>query len=157
MRMYRRSVDSCAHNRASSVVDAATRLLGLLHVWLLWSFLHYPAVAVFDCQFDPCRPGTCTSIQRKVLYSPVNVGGCILYLCMMMTLCAGALSACVVACCVPSVDAVAAIVVDDSRPAVLLLFCLLCLFICIGAHLDCRTRITAPLPCKIQLVVSARS
>ena len=56
-----------------------------------------------------------------MLCSPVNVGGCILYLCMLAMLCVGLLSACVVAACAaPSVAACDAIVaVDYTRPAVL--------------------------------------
>ena len=80
---------------------------------------------VADCPLVPCTPGTCISILRRYRF---HVGGCILYLCMLISPCAAVPSAC----CAPFEALGVSIVVDDSSQVVHVLLC-----VCMRSVVDC--------------------
>ena len=121
MRMYLKSVDICTHLFASSGSSAAATRSASLIVDVATSEFSSNCGSLLS--INPMYAWNLYFHSSKVPYSPVNVGGCILYLCMLIRLCAivppacGDPSAC--AWC-----AIVAVVVDCLSQAVRVLFCL---------------------------------
>ena len=114
-------------------------LLQDLHLWLLlWSSL---SVFSNNCgsalSISPMYAWNLYFHSSKVPYSPVNVGGCILYLCMLISPCAIVPSAC----CSPFAVLDIAIVVSYSSQVGAYCCTCVCAVVLFVAHLDCRTRI----------------
>ena len=135
IRMYLKSVDSCIHLFASSVVEAAaTRSASLITVVEFSVFSNNCGSAL---SISPMYAWNLYFHSSKVPYSPVNVGGCILYLCMLISPCAIVPSAC----CSPFAVLDIAIVASYSSQVGAYCCTCVCAVVFFVAHLDCRTRI----------------
>ena len=93
IRMYLKSVDNCIHLLASSVVEAAA--IKSASLTIVVEFSVFSSNCGNALSISPKYAWNLYFHSSKVPYSPVNVGGVILYLCMLINPCVIVPSACV--------------------------------------------------------------
>ena len=137
IRMYLKSVDSCIHLLAFCVDEAAA--IKSASLIIVVEFSVFSSNCGNALSISPMYTWNLYFHSSKVPYSPVNVGGVILCLCMLINPCAIVPSACGS----PFVVLDVAIVVSCSSQVgayCCTYMCAVVLFVAV-AHLDCRTRI----------------
>ena len=82
IRMYLKSMDSCIHFVASSVVEAAA--IKSASLMIVVEFSVFSSNCGNALSISPMYAWNLYFHSSKVPYSPVNVGGVILYLCMLI-------------------------------------------------------------------------
>ena len=135
IRMYLKSVDNCIHFVASSGVEAAA--IKSASLIIVVEFSVFSSNCGNALSISPIYAWNLYFHSSKAPYSPVNVGGVILYLCMLIKPCVIVPSACVS----PFAAVGVAIVVSYSSQVGAYCCTCMCAVVLFVVHLDCRTRI----------------